>query len=230
MEEGMHMGNATEARDVFAQGLSFYKLVWVFIAGSLIGTWYEEIYAFIRYGTYENRSAVFFGPFNPLYGLAFVLILLLLRHFQSAPAAILAGAIFCGVFEYSANFAQEFFTGSVSWNYEDKILNINGRTTLLYALFFGVFSYVMVFHVYPLLSRWIESLPVNPARAITKVMIVFLILNMVVTYSALIRQGLRAEGLKPYTPVGEFYDSVFTDDYIGEKFPNMRLIEGDEHE
>lgn len=224
------MGNATGDRDVFAQGLSFYKLVWVFMAGSLIGTWYEEIYAFIRYGTYENRSAVFFGPFNPLYGLAFVLILLLLRHFESAPAAILAGALFCGVFEYGASFAQEFFTGSVSWNYEDKILNINGRTTLLYALFFGVVSYALVFHVYPLLSRWIESLPVVPARVFTKVMIVFLALNMLITYSALIRQGLRAEGVEPYTPLGEVYDEVFTDAYIEGKFPNMTLIGTDEHE
>lgn len=224
------MGNDTGDRAVFARGLSFYKLVWVFIAGSLIGTWYEEIYTFFRHGTYENRSAVFFGPFNPLYGLAFVLVLLLLRRFESAPAAIFAGALFCGLFEYSANFAQEFFTGSVSWNYEDKILNINGRTTLLYALFFGVFSYVMVFHVYPLLSRWIESLPVKPARVITKVMIVFLSFNMVITYSALIRQGLRVEGVEPYTPIGEYYDEVFTDAYIEDKFPNMNLIEGGEHE
>ena len=27
----------------FAKGISFYKLLWIFIIGSIIGAWYEEI-------------------------------------------------------------------------------------------------------------------------------------------------------------------------------------------
>lgn len=221
------MANDEQHSERFAEGLSFYKLTWVFILGSLIGTWYEEILTFVKDGVYENRSAVFFGPFNPLYGIAFVLALLLLRRFESAPVALIVGTVFCGVFEYGASLAQEFFTGSVSWNYDDRFLNINGRTTLIFALIFGMFAYGMVFHVYPLLSRTVESLPVKPATVLTKIMIVFLVFNMVITYSALIRQGLRAEGVAPYTPVGAIYDEVFTDAYIEDKFPNMMLIAGD---
>ena len=221
------MNSEQDDFETFAKGLSFYKLVWVFTLGSLIGTWYEEILTFFTDGVYENRSAVFVGPFNPLYGLAIVLAVLLLRRIESAPKAILAGALFFGAFEYAANMAQEFFTGSVSWNYAHKPLNINERTTLPYALYWGVLAYGIAVYLYPPFSKLIESVPRKTGIMITRVLIVFMSVNMLVTYSALIRQGLRAEGVEPFTPVGEVYDDVFTDVYIEKKFPNMELLEGE---
>ncbi|MGM0436457.1 MAG: putative ABC transporter permease [Bacillota bacterium] len=214
----------------FAQGISFYKLVWVFIAGSLVGTWYEEIVTLITDGVYENRSAVFVGPFNPLYGLAVVCGVLLLRNIESAPKAIVVGALFFGTFEYAANFAQEFFTGSVSWNYTDLAFDINGRTTLHYALFWGLMSYGIVFYLYPPFSQMVEAMPRKTGIVLTRILIVFLSINMLITYSALIRQGLRADGIEPFTPVGEIYDEVFTDDYIEKRFPNMEPLKDDAHE
>lgn len=214
----------------FAEGLSFYKLVWVFIAGSLIGTWYEEILTFMTEGVYENRSAVFIGPFNPLYGLAFVCGIVLLKQIDSAPKAIVAGALFFGAFEYAANFAQEFFTGSVSWNYSDLPFDINGRTTLHYALFWGLVAYGVVFYLYPPFSQMVESMPRKTGVVLTKILIVFLSVNMLVTYSALIRQGFRADGIEPLTPVGEVYDKVFTDEYIEKKFPNMEPLKDEPDE
>lgn len=154
----------------------------------------------------------------------------MLHRFESPLAAILAGAVFGGALEYAANFAQEFFTGSVSWDYSDRPLNINGRTTLHYALFWGLLSYGMVFYVYPRFSGFIESLPVKPATVVTRLFIVFLSLNMLITYSALVRQGLRSEGYDAFTPVGAFYDEVFTDAYIENRFPNMDLLKDDIHE
>ena len=224
------MENFKNAKSKFAKGLSFYKLVWVFIAGSLIGTWYEEILTFVRYGVLENRSAVFLGPFNPLYGLAFVCGVVLLRRFDSPLSAIVAGTLFFGAFEYAANFAQEFFTGSVSWDYSKYPLDINGRTTLPYALFWGLVAYGIVFYLYPPFSQMIESIPRKIGVILTRILIVFLSVNMLITYSALIRQGLRADGVEPLTPVGEIYDEVFTDEYIENQFPNMEPVEDESDE
>jgi len=214
----------------FAVGLSFYKIVWCFIIGSVIGTLYEEIITFIRLGVWENRSAVILGPFNPLYGTAFIIAILLFHNVKNPLKVLFFGAIFGGAFEYSANWAQEFFTGSVSWNYYNLFLNINGRTTVIYALFWGLFILIGVKIFFPFISLLIEKIPFKVGVVLTRFLIVFLSLNMLITYTMLIRQGLRAKGIEPYTPIGKIYDEVFTDEYIQELFPNMVLQEGDEDE
>jgi len=225
----MH-SEATVNERAFAEGLSFYKMTWVFITGSIIGTYYEQILTLFKLGVWENRSAVFLGPFNPLYGAAFVLVVYLLYRIDSFVIAVFVGAIFGGSFEYMANLAQEFFTGSVSWDYSNLPLNIHGRTTIHYALFWGLIAAVMVKYVYPFVSTFIENMSPRMGTALTKTLIVFLSINMFITYSALIRQGLRHRGVDAFTPIGEVYDQVFTDNYIQEKFPNMHLIVDDTNE
>lgn len=209
----------------FAEGLSFYKVFWCFLIGSIFGTYYEEIITFFRHGVWENRSSVIIGPFNPLYGTAFILALLLFNKMKNPIKIILLGALFGGAFEYAANWAQEFFTGSVSWDYSKLLLNINGRTTVIFSLFWGCLIYVFVKIIYPYLSIAIEKIPVKFGKNLSNFLIIFISLNMFITYSMLIRQGERAKGNAPKTIVGEIYDDVFTDEYISELFPNMVLQE-----
>jgi len=212
----------------FAAGISFYKLVWCFIIGSVIGTLYEEIIEFSRYGVWENRSSVIIGPFNPLYGTAIVLAILFFHNIKNPIKMLILGGLFGATFEYAASWAQEFFTGSKSWDYSHLFLNINGRTSVIYAFYWGLLILFLVDIVYPYLSKWIEKIPYRVGVIITRLLIVFLSLNMFVTYSMLIRQGMRAKGIEPYTPLGELYDDVFTDEVIKEMFPNMVLQEDDE--
>ena len=214
----------------FAKGYSFYKLALVFVAGCLLGTWYEEIYHYFYYGYYENRSGVIYGPFNPIYGVGFVLMLLVMRPFKQWYAAILAGAFAGGVFEYAANAGQEFFTGAVSWSYHDYFLNINGRTTIPYALFWGLFGYFMVRVVYPFLSARIESLSKRTGKILTWVLVVFLFLNMTISYGALIRSHHRSEGIEAQTFVGEFFDRHYPDERLAEAFPDARRIDRNNEE
>lgn len=219
-----------DSKKTFAVGLSFYKLVWCFIIVSVLGTYYEQVITLFKHGVWENRSAVIIGPFNPLYGTAYVIAILLFSKLKNPVKVILLGALFGGLFEYGANWAQEYFTGSVSWDYSDLFLNINGRTTIIYSLFWGTLIYFSVTICYQYISKWIEKMPFRFGIIVTNLLIVFLVLNMLVTYSMLIRQGMRAKGIEPYTPIGEYYDEVFTDEYIAELFPNMGLQVGENNE
>ncbi len=204
--------------------ITTFQFLWLFIFGSVFGTWYEEIITFIKIGQWENRSSVIIGPFNPLYGVAYIISVALFYRKRKPVVTILLASLFGGAFEYAANWAQEFFTGSVSWNYHNLFLNINGRTTVVYALFWGVLIYLAVQFVTPFFIQLLERINTKSGRIFTTFFMIFLCLNMVITYSMLIRQGLRVKGIEPYTPIGEFYDKVFTDEYIQKKFPNMVLI------
>jgi uncharacterized membrane protein len=211
-------------KGVFANGFSRYKLSLIFILGSVLGTWYEEIMHYINHGFYQNRSGVMYGPFNPLYGVGILLMIVLLNRVDKWYHCITYGAILGGTLEYFASLLQEFFTGSVSWDYSSKLTNIDGRTTVLYAFVWGILGLFLAKVFYPLISKGIEQLPVALGKGSTVMVMIMLILNMSLSYSALIRQGLRAKGYEPLTPVGSFYDRYYTNERISKLFPNMSLL------
>ena len=53
----------------FAQGMTFYKLFWVFFIGCFAGVVLETIYCLIQRGHYESRVGLIYGPFNLVYGI-----------------------------------------------------------------------------------------------------------------------------------------------------------------
>ena len=56
-------------REVFARGICYSKLFWLFIIGCVIGTYYEQILTLVRLNSWESRQGVIYGPFNPVYGI-----------------------------------------------------------------------------------------------------------------------------------------------------------------
>ena len=120
----------------FAQGVCFYKLVWVFTIGSIFGVYYEQILNLMKSlladGNifWESRRGVIDGPLSPVYGAGAALIVYLLaRRKRPGWQTWLYGALLGGAFEYTISFLQEWAIGTTSWDYGQQFLNINGRTT-----------------------------------------------------------------------------------------------------
>ena len=63
---------------VFAKGYCFAKIFIFFVLGCLIGTYYEEILWFVKYGEITNRQGLIYGPFSPIYGVGILVFVLLL--------------------------------------------------------------------------------------------------------------------------------------------------------
>src|SRR5574344_603699 len=106
---------------VFAKGLCFEKLLFIFIIGCLIGTYYEQIVNFLvhykRDGSiyWSTRRGVIYGPLSPIYGAGFVLMEVLLGDKKLKDYQIfLRGALIGGAFEYAVSFLQETFVGTIS--------------------------------------------------------------------------------------------------------------------
>ena len=134
---------------IFAKGICFEKLFAVFIIGSVIGSLYEEILNFLlvysRTGQFvwEYRRGVIYGPFNIIYGIGAVIIVSLLADRKHKwYETILYGSLLGGGIEYLISFLQETFTRTTSWDYSNKFLDINGRTTLPFMLIWGIFSFL----------------------------------------------------------------------------------------
>ena len=221
-------GKLSSTSVVFAQGLCKQKLFLIFLIGSIIGAYYEQILhligMYIKTNTivWEYRRGVIYGPFNVIYGFgAVIMTLLFVPKNYKWYQIILYGALLGGGVEYIVSFLQETFTHTTSWDYSERFLNINGRTTIPYMIIWGIFSLIFVKYLYPFVSKLIESIPYSIGTIFTKIMLIFMIFNMVISWSAIIRQTLRRNNVPPITNIGKFYDKYYPDEYLAKYFPNM---------
>ena len=220
----------TEDKRTFASGTGFKKMFLIFSLFSIFGAYYEQILnfckAYVLNGSifWQRRSGVFYGPFSPVYGLGAVLIIYLLGRKKYSDGKIFCyGALLGGALEYSISYLQEVFTHTVSWDYSHHFLNIQGRTTIPFMLFWGLLSFILVKWVYPFLSQMIEAIPNRLGNFFYVSLVIFLSFDMLISWSALIRGTLRQENHPPISSVGKFYDKTFPDSYLQEKFPNMNF-------
>lgn len=216
----------------FAAGLSFKKLFFVFLIGSVAGAYYEQILYFVQTwwetGTpiWSVRRGVIYGPFNVIYGFgAAAMVYLLARDGRKNWQTFILAAFLGGFVEYMISFLQQFFTHTVSWDYSTFPLNINGRTTIPFMAVWGVMGVILVKIVYPSVSQAIESIPPKIGEKVFIIMLVFITLDMSVSWTALIRQTLRQNHIPPLTPIGEFCDMYYTDEFLEQFFPNMTHLD-----
>lgn len=207
----------------FAYGLSFSKLFWLFVIGSFFGTLLETLWSIFIDGRVEMRVGMVIGPFIPVYGGGAVAITLCLYKLYKKNDVIVyvASAIIGATFEYYCSYFQEMFLGTISWDYSDTPFNIDGRTNLTFALIWGFLGLVWLRYIYPFLSRLIEKIPKKPGKIITIVLVIFMAINGVLSVVAVDRKNKRAENIPPKTVIGQFCDTVFTDEYMDFIFPHM---------
>ncbi len=218
----------SESSQKFAEGLCFRKLFFIFLIASVIGTIYEDLLIFVRtfletgVGVWMMHRGVIYGPFNVIYGFGAALMCwLLLRKPYKNWQIFLYSALMGGAVEYLLSLGQELVIGTRSWDYSNQILDINGRTTLPIMLIWGAMGLVFMKIVYPWVSSLIEKIPPAVGENLFIVLLIFMIFNMVVSWSALIRQNLRHHEIRPLTPIGEFYDRYYPDEFLRKYYTNM---------
>lgn len=210
---------------VFAKGWCFSKIFIFFTLGCIIGTYWEEIFWYIRYHEITSRDGLIFGPFSPIYGVGVAIFILVLGKNNDKRSIIktyLYSCLLGGFSEYLTSLiAEEVFKVSF-WNYSNLFLNINGRTTIPIMLGWGLGGLIILKVIYPYLSKLIEKIPYNKVKIIFPIFVCLMFLDIFLTYSALGRMTLRNNNVKALTPIGKFYDKVFTDEYLYKKFPIMK--------
>ena len=208
-----------------AQGLGFYKVFWMFFICSLLGDWIETVYVYLVSGVLMSRSSVIYGTFSLVWGLGgalFTVVLQPLRE-RNDRMVFLGGFFLGGAFEYLCSVFTEVVFGTVFWDYSDMPFNIQGRTNLLFMFFWGVLALVWVKAVYPRLNRWIERIPPVTGTVLTWCLVVFMVLNALLSGMAMGRYIERQAGAAEQTLLGAFLDSQYPDSVIEFLWPNMRI-------
>ena len=211
----------------FAYGLCFSKLFWIFMIGNVVGFALETVYALVvPPHQFQLRVSVVLGPFILVYGFGAVAITLFLykMYNQRDVLIFLASMFIGGAFEYLCSFFQQAVFGTVSWEYSDSVLNISGRTNLMYSFFWGILGLLWVKDLYPVLSRWIERIPRKVGKALTIAVAVFMAIDILLSAGAVFRQSQRINGVPAQNGAQKFLDHYFPDEFLDIIYPSMEYV------
>ena len=136
------------------RSLDFGKCVFAYVLGGVVGTVWETVLNYCKGNGFVYCNGSIFTPINFVYGFGALVIWIFLANSNRKPyMTYIYGAIGGGIVEYLLNFLEEKILGARSWDYSNEFLNINGRTTIPFMLFWGLLCLAVVYGVYNPLAK-----------------------------------------------------------------------------
>ena len=222
-ELNRHAASATHEQTHLAEHPG--QLVWIFMGMSVVGLMGETLQHLVAFGELESRAGFIWGPFSPIYGLAAVLLTMLLEPLQDkgVPLLLTVSAVVGGSLEYFASWAMETFWGVVAWSYLNIPLNFDGRTDVFHCLIWGTIGVLWVKVGLQLCQRIFNRINTagTPYRAATAALSIFMALDIAMTIIVLLRADARTDGIPPQNPIEQFCDTAYPTDMLQKRFHNM---------
>lgn len=131
---------------------NYNYLLFSFFFISIIAWFLEMGYSLVIRNKFVLPGA-WFGPYCPIYGLTFLLLLAVFRKKDNIIFNILKIAITVTVMEYVISYISGEIFNNVIWNYSNKLLNLNGRVCLEMSTIFTIMGTVMMYIFEPTTRR-----------------------------------------------------------------------------
>ena len=201
-------------------------LFWLFIIGSIAGFIFEITVVFFQKGHFELRQGLIYGPFIPVYGIGamFYYIVLSKIKIKNKVQIFLITMILGGITEYLCSFIQEKAFGTISWDYSYLPFNINGRTSLLHCIYWGIGGVLYITYIEPLLNKMIDKTNMKAFDLITIILSIFIVFDISISWMAADRQTERKNNIEPQNQLDLFLDKNYPDEYMNTIFNNKKDI------
>lgn len=218
---------AEQRKTVFAYGLCFYKIALLLVVGAFLGDIVETIFCRLTARIWMSRSSFVWGPFSIVWGVALAAATMLLYRYRKYSDRFLffMGTFLGGAYEYTCSVMTEIMFGKVFWDYSKIPFNLGGRINLLYCFFWGIAAVVWIKGVYPVMSAWIEKIPIRFGKIATWLLLVFFCVDMAVSGLALIRSSEREKGIPATSSWQQEMDEHYGDDVLKKIYPNALKVE-----
>lgn len=188
-----------------------------FIIYAFLGWICEDIYCGIGKRKFINRGFLY-GPYCPIYGFGALLVIYPLLMVSNHPIVVfIFGMILTSILEYITSFIMEKLFATRWWDYSTYPFNINGRVCLQNSLLFGLMSLVSVYGLHPIVSRFVEKIPLVFLAVFLMVFTIIFVIDIVNTVIVLLRRKKVFKKLKE--DIDELREQFESDrDMLNEEF------------
>ena len=162
----------------------------LFTIYSIFGWIFETLYCTLKTGKWENRGFLY-GPVCPVYGTGAAAIILIVESAENKGVILQPWQVFAisvigsMVLEYCTSLVLERIFHAVWWDYNHLPLNIQGRTSLLTSLAFGLGGLLIIYKMTPLNRNLLEQLPPVLAEVLALVFVFIFAVDITLTVSVL---------------------------------------------
>lgn len=218
---------AKQRKTIFAYGLCFYKIALLLVIGAFLGDIVETIFCRLTAGVWMSRSSFVWGPFSIVWGVALAAATMLLYRYRRYSDRFLffMGTFLGGAYEYTCSVLTEMLFGKVFWDYSKIPFNLGGRINLLFCFFWGIAAVAWIKGIYPVMSTWIEKIPMKFGKVMTWVLLVFFCVDMAVSGLALIRSSEREKGIPATSSWQQVMDEHYGDEVLKKIYPNALKVD-----
>ena len=218
--------------------IEIQKLFWYFVLFSMVGLVLETIFCYVTTGVIESRKGLIWGPFCPVYGVGAVFLIFFLEHVEQKKyfKLFLYGFLIGSVIEYLLSYGLEEIYVTRFWDYSYTQKDINGRICVLYSLFWGILAILLMKIAKPKIDGLIKKIPTKMNTVGAIFILIFLILDVIVTIWAINTYETRAIAQYYHEEIeveentnwleeikNQIENKYFTNERMKRIFPNLRM-------
>lgn len=200
------------------------NIIWIFIIVSFLGFLWETSLYFLKYKVLIRKNGLLFSPLSQVYGIGGIIYyLVLIKIWKNKKGVFIISTLLGATTEFFLSFFQELIFGTTSWNYSKYFLNIQGRTSLLHAIAWGIIGVLFVKYIYPLCLKIIKYLSKISIKWITYIVVLFLIFDISISFVAAIRYKERRKNISPSNFIETQVDKYFPDKFMDKAYPHSEF-------
>ena len=203
------------------------KIFWIFLIGSIAGYVIEMIVGLVQNGHFVSRQGLVFGPFIQVYGVGLVTYYLVISNMKNKNyiKIFFVSMLLGGIVEYLFSFFQEKIFGTISWDYSNLLFNINGRTSLLHMLYWGIGGILFVKFIMPLIKKMDKYYENINFRYITLFLVIFISFDIIISGMVGIRQEERRNNIPAKGNMDLFFDKYYSDEKLNKIYSNAKFVD-----
>lgn len=208
------------------RAITYTKLFWLFLAGSIAGVIIEGLFCLIKKGHWETHVVSVFAPYNLLYGLGVILFYIGAVKLQNKPlpVQIVTMTVLATSLELTGGLLLRYGLGMRAWNYSNKFLNYKGIICLGFSVAWGIAAFAFAKlspHIQVLLKRCTGK----PWRIACIVLSIFIAFDLCMTSTFIMRWSERHYGISAKTEIQKMIDTEAPDDWMQSRFIEWRFLD-----
>ena len=202
------------------------KIFWIFLIGSVIGYIVEMIVGLVQNGHFVSRQGLLYGPFIQVYGLGLAVYYIVISKIKDRNCIkiFFLSMLLGGIIEYLFSFFQEKFFGTISWDYSNLPFNINGRTSLLHCIYWGIGGVLFVKLILPFVHKINIYYKNKYFKILTAFLMTFILFDITMSSLAGARQLERRKNIPADGYVDVFFDTYYTNEKLEQIYSNAKEV------